>query len=72
MNLMIMVIFNVFFYIKSTFAFMMIKELMQNQDLQNPSLLGSILCNSFSSHLKLLQKTNSTKISIFKNLGLLR
>ena len=50
---------------------MMIKELMQNQDLQNPSLLGFILCNSFSSHLKLLQKTHSTKISIYKNLGLL-
>ena len=49
---------------------MMIKELMQNQYLQNQSLLGSIMWNFFSSHLKLLQKTNSMEISIFKNLGL--
>ena len=68
-QLLVMVI--LMFFIKSTFAIMMIKELMQNQDLQSPSLLGSILCNSFGSHLNLLQKTNSAKISIFKNLGLL-
>ena len=39
-QLLIMIIFNVFF-LKSTFAIMMIKDLMQNQYLQNPSLLGS-------------------------------
>ena len=41
-QLLIIIIFNVFF-INPRSAVMMIKELMQNQYLQNPSLLGSIL-----------------------------
>ena len=45
---------------------MIIKESMQNQYLQNLSLLGSISWFFFSSHLKLLQKTNSMKINITK------